>query len=178
MAPLDGRIALTTERLVLRNLAPGDLGPMAAMNGDPAVMTWLGGPMSAERSDLLAHDIAAGFAEDGIGKIAVERRADGAFLGLCGLSHESWYPDDLELGWRLLPAYWGHGYATEAAAAWRDFAFDELGLKRFISIADAPNARSIAVMRRIGMRFDHQATLEDDGIPFDAVIYAMERPAT
>jgi RimJ/RimL family protein N-acetyltransferase len=175
-AMLDGRIILTTPRLILRNWRPDDLDPYAAMAADPEVMRWLGGTRSRTKtlSELegSAHDLAT----CGFGKIAVERRADGAFLGMCGLSVEHWYPDDVEIGWRIAPAAQGQGYATEAALAWRDHAFATLNLPRLISIADVPNHRSIRVMQKIGMTLDHTATLPDGDDTFDAVIHALARP--
>ncbi len=89
---LDGRIILTTPRLILRNWRPDDLDPYAAMAADPDVMRWLGGTRTRAKtlSELegSAHDLTT----RGFGKVAVERRADGAFLGMCGLSVEHWYP--------------------------------------------------------------------------------------
>jgi RimJ/RimL family protein N-acetyltransferase len=66
-----------------------------------------------------------------------------------------------------------NGYATEAATAWLDHGFDTLGFPRIISITDTPNERSLAVMRRLGMTFDHAAQIEDEGEVFDAVIYSI-----
>jgi hypothetical protein len=68
---------------------------------------------------------------------------------------------------------WGHGYATEAATGWLDHAFGPLGLPRVISITDRPNLRSLAVMRRLGMEFDHEAEIEDMGQVFQAVVYSI-----
>jgi RimJ/RimL family protein N-acetyltransferase len=65
------------------------------------------------------------------------------------------------------------GYATEAATAWLDHAFGPLALPRVISITDPPNLRSLAVMRRLGMSFDREAEVEDNGVRFRAVIYAI-----
>ena len=98
-------------------------------------MRYLGGAaLTRAQSDeiLLCADCC--FAKSGYGKIAVEHIADGAFLGTCGLSVESWYPDDLEIGWRLARSHWGFGYASEAAAAWLDYAFGVLNAPRVISI--------------------------------------------
>jgi RimJ/RimL family protein N-acetyltransferase len=105
----------------------------------------------------------------------VERRSDGAFLGTCGLSREPWYPDDLEVGWRLHPEVWGQGYATEAGHAWIGYAFDRLGAERVISVADVPNRRSRAVMERLGMRLDHQAWLTEGEDRFEAVVCVVTR---
>ncbi|MGW6196543.1 GNAT family N-acetyltransferase [Kribbella sp. NPDC055110] len=164
----------TTERLVLRPFRETDLEPWAALNADPDVTQYLGPPLDREHSDRIAAAVNASYAADGIGFLAVERRTDGMFLGACGLSREQWYPDDLEIGWRLAREYWGHGYATEAAASWLDYAFAEVGLPRVIAVTDTPNVRSIAVMRRLGMSFDHQAVLEEDGVLFDATIYSLK----
>ena len=94
---------------------------------------------------------------------------------MCGLHHLDWYPDDIEIGWRLAREHWGHGYATEAANAWLDFAFTKFNLPRVISVTDAPNKRSIAVMQRLGMVVDHYATLVDGGHTFEAVVHAITK---
>lgn len=166
---------IATARLILRPFRPGDLAPYAAINADPEVMRYLGGPITAEETERQMQAANAGWARRAVGKIAIERAADGAFLGMCGLSVEDWYPDDLELGWRLAQPFWGNGYATEAARAWLAHAFGALEAPRIISIADVPNRRSIAVMARIGMQLDHRARLEADGETFEAEIHAITR---
>ncbi|OEO32694.1 GNAT family N-acetyltransferase [Devosia insulae DS-56] len=169
----DGRSILRTERLNLRTFTEADLPLYAALNADLEVMRFLGGVgLSREQSDGIASGAQRSFATTGIGKIAVERASDGAFLGMCGLSVEPWYPDDLEIGWRLARRHWGHGYASEAAAAWIGYAFDTLKAPRVISVTDVPNQRSIAVMQRIGLSLDHYADLADGDDAFAAVIYA------
>ena len=167
----------TTERLVLRPFRESDLDPWAALNADPEVTEFLGPPLTREDSDRIAVAVNASYDKNGYGFVAVERRSDGAFLGAAGLSREEWYPDDLEIGWRLAREYWGHGYATEAAASWLDYAFREAGLPRVIAVTDTPNVRSIAVMRRLGMSFDHKAVLTEDGVPFDATVYSLTAAA-
>lgn len=171
----------TTDRLVLRPFRDEDLPAWAELNADPEVMEFLGPPLSREQSDAIAASANRRYETEGIGFLAIERRSDGALLGTAGLQREPWYPDDLELGWRLARKYWGNGYATEAARSWLDYAFTELeldlDLPRVISITDAPNTKSIAVMTRLGMAFDHQAQLEEDGETFDAVIHSITRDA-
>jgi RimJ/RimL family protein N-acetyltransferase len=73
----------------------------------------------------------------------------------------------------LAREHWGKGYATEAATGWLNHAFESLELPRVISITDPPNERSLAVMRRLGMVFDHEAEIEDDGVVFQAVVYSI-----
>jgi RimJ/RimL family protein N-acetyltransferase len=174
MVEWNGTIVLITPRLLLRTFRPDDLPHYAALNADPEVVRYLGGePLTRQYSDEIAEWANEVHADEGIGLLAVERAADGAFLGMCGLHHQESYPDDVEVGWRLAHEYWGHGYATEAATAWLDHAFGPLGLPRVISIADPPNVRSLAVMQRLGMTFDHAAQITEEGTVFDAVIFSI-----
>jgi RimJ/RimL family protein N-acetyltransferase len=174
MVEWDGTEVLTTSRLRLRSFRPDDLPLYAALNGDPEVTEFLGGPVGRAESDSIAEYAHGLYAREGIGLLAVERAEDGVFLGMCGLHHVTdWYPD-IEVAWRLARRHWGHGYATEAAAAWLRHGFTTLDLPQVISIADRepPNVRSMAVMRRLGMVHDHDAELVDEtGESFAAVVY-------
>ena len=163
---------ITTARLTLRPFVEADFDLYAEANANPEVMRFLGGPIDRATSDRQAEGANRSLAEHGYGKVAIERCSDGAFLGMCGLSREPWYPNDLELGWRLLPNYVGSGYATEAGLAWLSYAFSTLRASRIISIADASNSRSIAVMQRLGMTLDHTAELSDGDDVFSAAIYS------
>jgi RimJ/RimL family protein N-acetyltransferase len=168
-----GTPILMTERLMLRTFRRDDLPAYAALNSDPEVVRYLGGPLSRADSDDIAEWAQECHATQGIGLLALERRADGAFIGMCGLHHQRSVPDEVEVAWRLAHAFWGQGYATEAATAWLDHAFGPLSLDRVISITDPPNLRSLAVMHRLGMQFDREAEVEDSGVVFQAVIHAI-----
>lgn len=172
-----GTTALTTERLVLRTWRQDDLPAFAALNSDPAVMEFLGGqPLPRQESDAIAAYANGLWSTKRLGLLAMERREDGAFVGMCGLHvlHE-WYPDDVELAFRLAREHWGHGYATEAAGAWLAYGFDVLGLDEVISVTDRepPNTRSIAVACGVGMVWDHDAELAEDGTTFAAVVHRI-----
>lgn len=174
MVEWNGETILKTPRLRLRTFRQDDLPRYAALNADPEVTRYLGHSLHREESDDIASWAQELHEREGIGLLAVERQADGVFLGMCGLHHLSWYPDDIEIGWRLAYEHWGHGYATEAATAWLDHGFATLGLPRVISVTDLPNVRSIAVMRRLGMARDHEADLTDDhGAVFHAVVHSI-----
>jgi RimJ/RimL family protein N-acetyltransferase len=170
-----GEVALTTPRLLLRAYRMDDLPLYASLNADPEVVEHLGGPISREESDDIADWAQALHSAEGIGLLAVERRADNKFLGMCGLHHLDWYPDVIEIGWRLERRYWGNGYATEAANAWLAYGFQTLNLPRVISVTEEANTRSVAVMRRLGMTVDHYATLEENDQTFDAVVHAITK---
>jgi len=174
MVKWDAEVVVTTTRLLLRTYRPEDLPEFAALNADPAVyQTLSGAPLSRQHSDEIAEWGQECYETERLGLLAVERRVDGAFIGMCGLHHQESFPDEVEVAWRLAHAYWGHGFATEAAAGWLSYGFDELQLADVISTTDRDNARSLAVMRRLGMVFDHEAVIVDDGQTFDAVVYRI-----
>lgn len=168
-------LILETPRLLLRTFQASDIPLLAAMNADPEVMRWLGGPMTPERTRGRALAVQARMSAGGTGMLPVERRGDGAFLGIVGLNRLDWYPEDIEVGWRLRPEAWGQGYATEAGRAWIAHAFDRPGADRVISVPDARNRRSIAVMERLGMRLDHHTRLKDEDDEFDVAVHAVTR---
>jgi RimJ/RimL family protein N-acetyltransferase len=148
------------------------------LNADPEVTEFLGGVRSAQYSDEIAAWANQHYAEDRMGLLAVERKADGIFLGMCGVHEQDWYPGEIEVGWRLAREHWGHGYVTEAATAWLDYAFDLLARPRVLSITDPDNRRSLAVMHRLEMVFDHAGEIvdedEDDGRPFPVVVHEID----
>jgi len=146
---------LRTERLLLREWQPGDLQPFAALNADPEVAAFLGGPLTREESDALVERIMSGWRAHGFGLWAVARLEDDAFLGFTGLSIPSWAPEPTpEIGWRLAQSAWGHGYATETAREAMRFAFADLALEALVSYTAVTNVRSRLVMERLGMHRD------------------------
>lgn len=178
MTVWDGAVVVTTPRLILRTYQLADLPLFAALNADPQVYAQLGGqPLTREHSDEIAEWAQECYASEQLGLLAVERRADGAFLGMCGLHHQQSYPDEVEVAWRLAYEFWGHGYATEAAEGWLEHGFKKLALPRIISMTDTANVRSLAVMRRLGMTFDHESEIVDDGMTFQAVVYSLTSQA-
>lgn len=155
-------MVLETARLRLRPWRESDLAPFAALNADPAVMEHFPAVQSREESDAFARRAMALVEERGWGHWAIEVVGGAPFIGFAGLSvktFEAPFTPCTEVGWRLARDAWGHGYATEAARAAVDFGFRELGLAEIVSYTTLRNARSIAVMERLGMRrdieFDH-----------------------
>ena len=158
-----GAPTLKTERLILRPWRPEDLAPFAALNADDRVTATLAGSMTRDQSDALAGRIAEGFAQHGWGLWAVEVPGIARFIGFVGLSVPGFaapFMPAVEIGWRLAFDHWGQGYATEAAAAALDFGFGEAGLAEIVSFTAAGNARSRAVMERLGM---HRNPKDDFG---------------
>ncbi len=173
---------LETDRLVLREWIDKDVEPFAAMSADPRVMCWLGGCLSREQVEAYVARATLSFATLGMGRFAIERRSDGAFVGACGLMPgrgDLPIAPYVDIGWRLTPAAWGQGYASEAAAAVLRDGFERLGLEEIAAITMQANQRSRAVMERLGMVRDAASDFEDAALaPRDdprTVVYRRRR---
>ena len=152
-----GSARLQTARLRLRRWRDDDLDAFTALNADPQVMAQFPAALSPAESAYVLEQIESGFERNGFGIWAIETLADDTFIGLAGISvvpFEAPFTPAVEVGWRLLPAAWGHGYATEAANAALGYGFGPGKLPEIVAFASATNGRSIAVMRRLGMRHD------------------------
>jgi RimJ/RimL family protein N-acetyltransferase len=164
-----GEVAITTERLRLRAWRESDLAPFAALNADPRVMKFFPGTLSRDDSDARAARIVEGFARDGYGLWAVEVPGVAEFIGFTGLNATSFEASStpcVEIGWRLSSDHWGRGYATEAARAAMQYAFERIGLSEIVSFTVPSNVRSRRVMEKLGMThspaedFDHPSLPE------------------
>lgn len=124
--------------------------------------------LTRQQSDDLVEKIEASFEAHGYGLWALEVRATGEFIGFTGLAEPSFdahFTPAVEIGWRLARSAWGEGYATEAARAALVFGFEEVGLSEIVSFTTVANARSRAVMGRIGMSHDPADDFDHPGIP-------------
>ena len=149
---------IETERLILRRWRADDLGAYAAIRAEPDIARWLTpiDNLDQVRTRIARYD--GGFDAHGIGRWAVERRADGALIGACGIL-PAWptlpVAPALDLGWHLARAAWGHGYATEAARAALADGFVRLPpAHEIIAVTNEHNVRSQAVAHRLGMQRD------------------------
>jgi len=157
--------SIATDRLLLRRWTTADLAPFAALNADPTVMEFFPSTMSSAESDAFWFDrISKHFDEHGYGLWAAERTDSQEFIGFVGLMWQTFdaeFTPALEVGWRLARGHWGQGFATEAATAALAFGFRDAGVDEIVSMTSVLNVRSIAVMKRLGMRrepdddFDH-----------------------
>ena len=173
---------IRTARLRLRQWRDDDLAPFAAMNADPVVREFFGGPQDRAASDASAGRARDHIARRGFGFWAVEIQDGAAFIGFVGITDVA---DDLpfapavEVGWRLARPFWGRGYATEAARASLDHGFGVLRLPEIASFAVTANFRSRAVMERIGMTlagtFEHPALPPGDPLR-EHVLYRLAAP--
>jgi RimJ/RimL family protein N-acetyltransferase len=159
------RLRLYKDRLCLRTPTPRDAEALYDLLADPEVMHELGKePVSAlEEARARIEEGIGGWRTDGLGPFILETAAaDRRVVGQAGLmifDTRGWTPSSWanagshaqpELGWALIRAHWGHGYATEAAAAIRDWAHDWRSIDRLVSLISSDNVRSQRVAERLG----------------------------
>jgi len=145
-------VILHTARLRLEPFDERHLDGLNAMNSDPAVMRHIGPVETPEDTRAAIARVQARWAEWGYSWWTVLDRATGEVVGAGCLQHlDRDRSKPHEIGWRLRRSDWGRGYATEAATAIVDFAFDTIGAPVVFAVADPANAASIRVMERLGM---------------------------
>ena len=172
---------IETARLLLRNWREEDFGPFVEATNTPAVMRWLGGVHDPDHlRDRLRSRFMGWQEECGFTFWALERKADGALIGFCGLKiaddEGSPVEGEYEVGWRLCEDAWGRGYAKEAAIASLDFAFGQLGAERVVALTVTGNEGSWGLMERLGMT--RRPDLDYDGPDWaetPVIVYVMKR---
>ncbi|WP_201550120.1 GNAT family N-acetyltransferase [Psychrobacter fjordensis] len=145
---------IETERLYLRQWRASDFAIFAQMNADLEVMKYFPKPLSPKVSDLIANKCSQLIKDKGWGFWAVSLKETDIFIGMVGLNEahaDMSFAPAVEIAWRLHKDYWGQGYATEAARASLNFAFDTLGLDEVVAFTAVINEHSQLIMQRIGM---------------------------
>jgi len=170
---------LHTARLRLRPFSEEDADPLFALHSDAHVLRYWDAPPWRDRGRAERFIAACRrMADEGTGaRLALDRVSDGAFIGWCGLTR--WNPDyrSAALGYCLTEAAWGQGYATEAARAVLQWAFDTLDLNRVQAETDTRNGASARVLQKIG--FLREGTLREDcvvdGVVSDSWVFGLLR---
>jgi RimJ/RimL family protein N-acetyltransferase len=157
-------------RLLLRQMTDADLDDMAALLGDPDVMRYYPQPKTRDEAQGWIAWNQLNYRTHGFGLWVMTLRATGEFVGDCGLTVQRVDgTDELEVGYHVRASLQGHGYATEGAAASRDFARDVLGAARLIAIINPANTPSRRVAEKIGLELEKHTTVHDA----ETAIYAV-----
>ena len=155
--------SVTTSRLDLRAFAPSDLDELADVFSHREVWEFpFGRAFTSEETRAFLDAQLDEWRECGFGCWVARTLVDGRLIGYLGLSVPTFLPEVLpaiEVGWRLAPAAWGKGYATEGATAALREAFDTLGLARVCSVPQADNPRSARVAERLGMKLSRDVLI-------------------
>ena len=180
-----GDTVIETERLVLRKWREEDRAPFAAMNADPVVMRYFKSVLARAESDVLVDRISAHFEKHGFSLFALERKADGAFLGFTGMltgPADTPVAEDVEIGWRLAREYWRQGFAFEAASACIDWFWHHSDFPRLVSFTSDQNRPSQNLMQKLGFErrpdldFDHPHVDPDSNL-LRHVTYCTKEPS-
>jgi RimJ/RimL family protein N-acetyltransferase len=148
-------LPIHTERLIIRAFTIDDVPAIhAVLYSDPDAMHFIGGPHSVERTrqgiaGYIEHQRAAGYSF-----WAVIDRESGVLIGEAGLYPMNGVGPDIELGYALGREWWGRGYATEAAGAILNAAFETLSAPRVVAVAKRENTGSLHVLDKLGFRFE------------------------
>lgn len=176
-------VIVETERLILRLPRLEDADDFVPAYADPEVMRYLGDGSTGTREQI---ERGIGlwlerWEKNGIGLFSMESRETGRVVGRSGFlvwDTDGWTVANLaeageraevELGWMVAREHWGHGYATEAALALRDWGIAERGLTRLISLIRPGNVRSVRVAEKIGESFEREIVMM--GAP--ALLYSL-----
>jgi len=166
-----------TPRLILRQFRPSDAEAMRHVFGDAEVMKYGDGVKAPQWVEAwIARWIDERYALWGFGMWAIVLKREGSVAGYCGLSR---FPGrcaahETEMGFRLRRADWGRGFATEAALAVRDHAFNQLRLSKLIAMIDPANIASVRVAEKIGLRYERDVIFE--GYDHPDHVYSLDGP--
>ena len=155
---------LHTERLQTTFLTVDDVPAWSDFFADPEAIRFLfieslGLPTNEDVAQHMIQKQLDRYAENRYGLQKLVHRVTGEFIGCCGLLlQEVDGQNEIEVGYHIFPAYWGQGYATEAAKCFIDLAFNANQTDRVISIIDDQNYASIRVAEKNGLSLYSRTT--------------------
>lgn len=152
---------LETKRLVLREILIEDKEQMLLLHSNPKVQEYTGEPLieSIDEMENIIRERIKNYPKYGYGRWATFLKDKMQFIGWAGLAYLPEF-NEIDVGYRFLPQFWGKGFATEASQAILAHGFNTLNLDRIIAIAMKENIASIRVMEKIGMQFEKFAPYE------------------
>ena len=164
---------LETARLILRPFQEDDLDLMAGLFANPDFMRFSLGVFTKREQTVAFIEKVIGWDRDGIpSQFAVVPRGEIDLVGYCGFFHHPEHGiDDIEIGYRLHPAYWNRGLITEAARAVRDHGFRDLKLTRVISLIHPENIPSRRVAEKNGMLVEKEIIFRG----FPTLVFSLAR---
>ena len=170
------RFILETDRLLLREMHWADYPALCKILRDPAVMHAYEGPFSHREAVKWLRKQRRNYKELGFGLWAVVLKDTGKMIGQCGLTTQN-TPGGrfIEVGYLFQKAHWHKGYATEAAIACRDFAFDKLNVYEIVSIIRDTNTASQNVAKRNGMAVAGEFVKHYRGVDMPHYLFLVRR---
>jgi len=151
----DSNALIDTERLQLREFTLDDADAVYEFQTNPDVIRFMGGDGAvktlADAERIIREIWLVEYEKYGYARYAMVHKGDRRVIGFCGLKFEpaAGLPD---IGYRMLPEYWGQGLATEAALAVLEYSRDVLHVERFFGVVVEQNVASINVLEKLGLR--------------------------
>jgi ribosomal-protein-alanine N-acetyltransferase len=140
-----------TKRLLAERLRAVDYGELCRMNRDSRVMEAIGGLRSDDTTREYLRTNLEHWDRYAFGVWILRNKADGMFVGRSALRHANADGnDEIEIGYALMPEYWGFGLATEISRAMLEIAFGRLGLTEVVAFVSPSNAASRRVIEKVG----------------------------
>jgi ribosomal-protein-alanine N-acetyltransferase len=146
---------IETDRLIVRSNQLVDSEPLAALWADPDVTYYMGGARNYEEILKLSREYAQLNPQPAFDLWPVIEKETGQIIGTGGiLEKDIDGSNQYEVIYVLAKSAWGKGFATELASSLKDYAFDDLGLKRVTALIDPGNLKSERVATKIGLRYE------------------------
>ncbi len=156
---------IESARLNLRELVPDDAPFILELLNEAGFLRFIGDKgvrTLADARDYIAKGPMESYRRFGFGLYLTCLRENAAPIGICGLVKRDTLAD-VDVGFAFLARYWSQGYAAESAAAVLAHGREALGLRRIVAITAPDNLGSIAVLEKIGLRFERRIRLAEDG---------------
>ena len=166
------KVYIETERLILRDLRDEDIDGIYELDSNPLVHKYLGNnPITTiKKAEEIVRFVQLQYKERGIGRFAVIEKYSGNFIGWSGLKLNLEEKEALngkqkfyDIGYRLIPEFWGKGYATESSVKMLQYGFETLKLNTIVGAAEVENIASNKVLKKIGLKFINE--FKYDNIP-------------
>jgi RimJ/RimL family protein N-acetyltransferase len=163
---------IETKRLKLREFTEDDVDSLAAIFADHETMKFYPATKDREETVRWIEKNVERYKKYGFGLWAVVRKDNDEFIGDCGITMQNIDGEEKpEIGYHIRRDYWGQGYATEAASACKEHAFNKLGLEEAFSYMRSDNLASRRVAEKIGMTLRKEYI--NNGYP--TVIYSIKK---
>ena len=167
---------LETERLVLRRLTANDAAFILELLNEPAFLENIGDRGARSLADArryIAKGPIASYRNFGFGLYLVALKDSGVPIGICGLLKRDSL-EHVDIGFAFLQKFWSQGYARESAAAALNYGWTTLRLDRIVAITKPHNQASIALLEKLGLRFEKMIQLSDHG--GENKLFAISKP--
>ena len=167
---------LETERLILREMTQDDYGDLCEILQDKETMYAYEHAFSADEAQAWLEKQISRYKNDGFGLWAVILKTSGEFVGQCGITRQDIEGDTVpEIGYLLKRKHWHNGYASEAAKACKNYAFETLGFDRVYSIIRDNNYASQRVAERNGMKAVKTFIKHYYGMDMPHIVYCADK---